>query len=477
MIANADQPIRTKVALINLPHTEALVRRYMCTYNSPFFFPPLELLQAASCIRKGTGASILFIDAIAEKMNEAQVSRVLAAEQPDVLIALLGVESVSTDYACAIHLARTVPHMQLGLFGYYATRFPEELLQAPEVDVVFRGDVEESCVPYVLALAQGHCPENIPGLAGRNKDSQIFINEPAYIHSFEHIPFPDYSLINRKKYQEGFMHGTFATLQISRGCPFTCAYCTSQQDQRYVTRSEEQVVQELQELADLGVKVLRFLDDTFTVNRQRVIRICKGIIDKKIKLKWSCLSRVDTLEAEMLSWMRKAGCVRVIVGVESYSKHVLENYGKGVDPQSINKQLQLIRDAGIESFGFIIVGGPFESEADFEVTKRGVLASSLDMIAVSSIAIYGGSVMAERFRDEIEFQLIPYVSRWRDPAIEKTALARERSLYRAFYCRPFTALKLLRTMLLHPWMSLKLSLRFLHFQFLSLRSRERPDLF
>lgn len=466
------------VAVINLPHAEKLVRRYMCTYRSPyFFFPPHELLQAATCIREGTGAKVVFLDAIGEDLNESQVSGFLGQYRPDFLIVLLGVESVATDLSCAIRLSRTVPGMCLAVFGYYATQFPGELLKEEEVHAVFRGDVEASCIAYIMAGSGGQTLEVIPGLAGRDGAGRVFINEPAYIKSFDRLPFPDYTLLNLKRYNDMLLGGPFASVHTTRGCPFACAYCTSPQDRRYVARSPEQVAEELEGLTRLGVRVVRFLDDTFTADTQRVISICKEIIRRRIVLKWTCLSRVDTLDADMLDWMRKAGCVRVVVGVESYSSRVLDVFGKHIVPETINKRLQLIRDAGMESIGFIIVGGPFENEEDFELTRRGLLASPLDWIIVDSIAVYGGSTLAERFRDEIEFQLIPYVSRWREAEIDRVGLNRERILYRQFYLRPHILFRQMMTILRYPAASLRLFVLLIEFIRAPFRAGERRDLF
>ena len=226
-----------------------------------------------------------------------------------------------------------------------------------------------------------------------------------------------------------------------------------------------------------GAKVIRFLDDTFTADRQRVIAICREIISRNVTVKWNCLARVDTLDAEILSWMKRAGCVRVIVGIESYSPRVLNVYSKYIDPATINPRLQLIHDAGMESIGFIIVGGPFESREEFELTRQGVLASSLDLVIVDAISIYGGSVLTQRFRDQIEFQLVPYISRWRDPEIDKVALDRERLLYCQFYFRPRILLKHIVTVLRFPAVSFKILLSLVEFALSPFKSRERRDLF
>ena len=465
------------VAVVNLPHAEKLVRRYMCTYRSPCFcFPPHELLQVAACIKEGSGAQVVFLDAIAEKLREEDVARFLRKHQPEFLITLLGVESVAADLQCAMALRQSVPGMRVAVFGYYATQFPSDIMENSKVDALFRGDAEASCVPYLIAAVRGEPLETIPGLVGRDATGW-FLNEPAYIREYDSLPLPDYTMVNLRRYKEMLLGGPFAIVQTARGCPYACTYCTSPQDSRYVTRSPERVVDEIEGLVRLNVKVFRFLDDTFTANKKRVMTICREMLRRNLTIEWSCLSRVDNLDVEMLSWMKKAGCVRVIVGVESYVPGVLEMFGKRIAPETINARLRLIREAGMESLGFIIVGGPFESEADFELTRRGVLASPLDLVIVDTLSIYGGSDLTQRYKQEVEFQLLPYISRWKNPEVERVALQREKTLYRQFYFRPRILLHQLFTIFRYPGRSFRLFLHLVSFLFSSFQNRERKDLF
>ncbi len=450
----------------------------MCTYRSPYFcFPPHDLLQVAACIRAWTGARVVFLDAIAEDMDEPAVAAFLQAHQPACMVALLGVESVATDLACASALKRAVADMDVIVFGYYATQYPEEILKQSAVDAVLRGDPEVSCCTYLEALAQGDEREAIPGLACRDADGHMIINAPAYLDTLDTLPLPDYGMVTMRHYNEMLLGGPFAALQTSRGCPFTCSYCTSPQDRRLIMRMPERVVDELEGLARHGAQVVRFLDDTFTYDPKRVILICREIIRRGIRVAWSCLSRVDTLDDEALQWMKRAGCVRVLVGVESYSPRVLKALGKRMDAAVINERLHMVRAAGIEVAAFIIVGGPYESEEDFELTRQGLLDSPLDLIIVDVIALYGGAALVQRYQHEIEFQLVPYISRWRDPTINAVALERERVLYRHFYLRPRQIWRRLWTAIRFPARSFRLLVLFLKFMITPYRRGDRHDLF
>jgi radical SAM superfamily enzyme YgiQ (UPF0313 family) len=188
-----------------------------------------------------------------------------------------------------------------------------------------------------------------------------------------------------------------------------------------------------------------------------VIAICEGIVNEGLSVTWSCLSRMDTLDVEMLAWMKKAGCVRIAVGVESYSRKVLEYLGKTGDPATFNARLQLIRDAGIECAGIFMVGAPIETEADFQETVQGLLHSPIDLIGVNVITPYAGTPFFERVKDDLVFSLIPYECRFKDAALVANALRRERRLYRTFYLRPVIMLRQFRSVLRFPSQSLRLA--------------------
>lgn len=157
-----------------------------------------------------------------------------------------------------------------------------------------------------------------------------------------------------------------------------------------------------------GARCIRFMDDTFTSNRGRVIEICKLLIEKNVNVVWSCLARTDTVDDELLAWMHRAGCRRILVGIESYSVSVLKRLNKRIHPSTINPQLQRIHDAGIQIVGHFLVGAPFETEEDFAETLRGALASPIDLIIVNILTPYAGTPYFDDVRELINFNLLPY---------------------------------------------------------------------
>eukprot|EP01034_Spumella_vulgaris_P013986 gene13986-17863_t len=163
---------------------------------------------------------------------------------------------------------------------------------------------------------------------------------------------PAYEMVDTSHYFETLMPGPFTLIQTSRGCPVTCNYCVT-------TLKQEQ-----------HIRSFRIIDDTFTVNKKRVIEICKGMVENNLRLKWTCLSRTDTLTEEMLYWMKKAGCVRIYFGLESGSQRMLDYYKKSINLAEAAETLRLCRKMGVETAGFFMAGLPIETADDFEQTIR-----------------------------------------------------------------------------------------------------------
>lgn len=455
---------RPVVAFINLPYPWTIVRRYMCTYYSAMLkLAPYELLQLAACVREWNGAEVHFLDAIAEECSEAEVHAFIAHCRPEVVVGLTGIETVSSDLACMDRIKEAFPEVACVVFGYYPTVYPELVLERTRVDAILRNEPEQVLSAYLKARGEGGDVAAIAGLAARDASGKIFSNTHERVTDLDTLPLPDYGMCAVEKYEDWLLGGPCGAILSARGCPFGCTYCTTTYGRRLVAKCPERVLMELKAMVACGIRVVRFLDDTFTFDKNRVIAICQGMLNEGLKIRWSCLARIDTLDAEMLGWMKRAGCVRVAAGVETYSKRVLEYLGKKGDPSQFNQRLQLIRDAGMECAGTFVVGAPIETEADFQETVRGVLGSPIDLIGVNVITPYGGTPFFERVKEELVFSLIPYECRFKDEELRRSALARERRLYRAFFLRPSVMLRQLWAVLHHPSQGFRLFLMLLRF--------------
>ena len=149
-----------------------------------------------------------------------------------------------------------------------------------------------------------------------------------------------------------------------------------------------------------GLKSFRFIDDTFTAIPKRVIEICNLLIERNYGLKWSCLSRADTLNKEMLKVMKQAGCVRLFIGIESGSERVLTHHRKKMTKELIRNNINIAAKTGFKITGLFMVGSPLETESDFQESIDLALELPIDMVAVSGIAPYPGTDYFNDYQDE-----------------------------------------------------------------------------
>ncbi len=167
-----------------------------------------------------------------------------------------------------------------------------------------------------------------------------------------------------KHYRAPLVKGSYAFVVTSRGCPGGCRFCIKHvsygQSVRF--RSPENVLEELEYLVSLGVHSVHMYADLFTVSREQVVGICEGILERNLKLRWTCNSRVDFVDPEMLHLMHRAGCWMISWGIESGNREILRRVRKGITPEQVEQALRWSREAGIHNWGYFIIGLPGETE-------------------------------------------------------------------------------------------------------------------
>ena len=451
-----------KIFFLNPPHELPIMRRYMCSYYSPeYMLPPYDLLSLATCVREWNQVNVKVLDAIAERADLHTVIERIDTYEPDLIVVLMGIKVFGDDLDCVSKIKEHFHKIPLAVFGYYPTGFPDELLKKTAIDLVLRREPELPLSQYLEAIKNGTPVDTIPGLAGRRSDGSLFNNPEERIENTDDLPFPDPSLVDISHYEEAFLGGPCAAILSIRGCPFSCNYCTTTYGRFVSYRSPESVVAEIHYLKEKGIKIVRFLDDIFTCDKSRVISICKLLIKKNLDIPWTCLSRIDTIDAEMLDWMFKAGCKRIMIGIESYSQNVLNKLNKGISPEIINPQLKLIQHSGIETLAFFMVGAPFETEDDFKITIKGALDSPLDFITVNTLEPFATTPYFEQISEDIDFSLIPFRCAYKNLDIYHIANKRRQRLYRYFYLRPRVLFTHLVTFIKNPRRTLKLLATFL----------------
>lgn len=232
--------------------------------------------------------------------------------------------------------------------GPHATLFPEQMLKWG-YDTVVAGEGERVLHPLVI-----DCQKR--GIIRAER-----------IQDLDKLPFPNRSQAHRYHFDVGRRDAT--TMFTSRGCPFKCAFCSHViWGRRCIQRSAENVIDEIKELCDLGYDAVHFFDDTFTLNRKRLLRICELLAP--LGILWRCFLRVDTVDMATLWEMARAGCVEIGVGIESGSQVILDNISKGTTVLQNTQVVGWAKRAGIAVKAFIILGLPGENKDTLAETRR-----------------------------------------------------------------------------------------------------------
>jgi len=259
--------------------------------------------------------------------------------------------------------------------GPHATALPEEMLEKLCADFVVLGEGELTFLQLIQALEKDKSVDDIKGLVFKENDNVIKTGETEFIQDIDSIPFPARHLLQLKKYSityPGFNQRKPITSMItSRGCPAKCIFCSSHIlfGRKPRLASPDYVVNEMKSIInDYGINQINISDDTFTLNKQRVISICEKIISEKLDVIWACSTRANTLSTEMLEHMKAAGCTRIGLGIESASPAILKNIKKGVTIEQVEKAIEMINVTGLQIVGYFMVGNLGESNETVSAT-------------------------------------------------------------------------------------------------------------
>lgn len=423
------------IFFLNLPSSHVIIRRYMCTSFSlgGFLFPPHDLLALAG-IAEQANHQVFFTDCVAEKKDLHQVKKLISEIKPDIIISITSFELYEEDMATVKLIKQLYPNIKYGLFGHFPTHFAKETLEHSMADFILLGEPDNIFERMLKEWKNDHMPENILGTTVRTADKRLVFNgEDRRVPNPDLLPTPPYQLLKSSLYSEHFMPPPLGLIQTARGCPYKCNYCVHSFGTKLTVLSPENVVEHILYLKKHNhIESLRFIDDTFTAIPSRVIKICKLMIEKNINLPWTCLSRADTLDEEMLYWMKRAGCVRLSIGMESGSQRILDLLDKGIDVEKSVKNLEIAKKTGLELMGFFLTGVPGETEKDIELSIK-LARRFFDYVVVDAIKLYPGTPLFEKMGHLVHFSLVPYQNYFLDPTYNQIGEKRRSRFYREFY--------------------------------------------
>lgn len=398
--------------------------------------PPLELISCGAVAREWCGAEVKLIDAIAEQLTVDETICRIKSFAPDFTISITGFECFEEDVDIARLIKGQIPDCTFVMFGHYATQFPEETLIHSGFDYVISGEPELVLRELLTTLMAGTSADLVRGIAYRKEDQTIKQGENGRIRDPNELPVPAYDLLPQAKYYEPLLAKPYGMIQTVRGCPYKCNYCVKSYGSKLSQLTTDRVIREMKLWIELqGVRSIRFIDDTFTINRNRVMELCRAIISEKIKVEWACLSRTDNLDEELLIWMKKSGCKRIYFGMESGSQRMLDIYKKNVSVDEALASFALCRRVGIETAAFFMSGHPEETEQDFFETVDFVKSADLNYASFNPLTPYPGTGLFDEIKDQLDFSIYPYKNEWKAKSMYSDFSRRKEIFYKSFYVR------------------------------------------
>lgn len=368
--------------------------------RSIFKFPPLGLGYLAACLAKN-GFSVEIIDG-SFSTRQAVIER-LGKLKP----AVAGFYCMMTMEEAAISLAKKVKrHCGTVIAGGpYPSADPGLFLGA--FDYVAVGEAEITLPELVSSISKSSGDvSKIHGLAYKRNGEIIRTKSRGRISDLDSLPFPARSLFDNAGYKAYWdrNYGYSTTSMITtRGCPFSCGFCSKPVFGSVLgERSAANVVAEIEEIAGLGYDRIWMADDCFTYNEKRTAEICRGILDKGIKIDWECLSRVDSVTAEVLDLMKEAGCVRLFFGLESGDDEILKKMRKSATFAEGRAAVELARRHGLNTGGFFILGYPGETNRTLLKTVNESSRMPLDYLSYTVPYPLPGTDLYEMVKDRLK---------------------------------------------------------------------------
>jgi anaerobic magnesium-protoporphyrin IX monomethyl ester cyclase len=361
-------------------------------------FPPLGILYLASVLEQ-EGIEVSVLDQPAMGYSVSETVRWLEKKDPDVV----GFSALMSSGRLAGLLSRRIkesnPNIVTLIGNHYATFNPERILRKhSSIDIVVRGEAEETIVDIAKHLQTGNDLAQVNGIAFRKDGKVTLTHERGLLKNLDLLPFPNRKLLNAEYHC--FIAGVniapkkFTGVISSRGCSYFCRFCNCASIFRnsWRPRSAINTLNELRQLKNEGYKQLVFVDDNFTLNPARVVELCKGMRKEKLDLEWIAEGRVDVRSSEMFKEMVAAGMRVMYFGIENANQRLLDYYNKKATPEHAEKAVRAARKAGVDIIvGSFVIGASDETREEIQKTIDFAKRIPLDIPQFNILYAYPGN--------------------------------------------------------------------------------------
>lgn len=418
---------------------------------------PLNLAYLAGYLKSKMECEIKILDCETDALGYEEIEESIKKISPDV-IGITTLTPPMKHVGAITKIAKKInPRCAVVSGGIHPTAFPERTLEETGADFTVMGEGEITFYEIVKGISEKNLdPSKIDGLCFRNKNGAIIRNKDReFIHDLNKIPFPDRDDFDLSKYDSAPTKKVSdepmtTPILTSRGCAFKCVHCVSKVmwKQKVRFRDIDNVLDEIEECVNkYGIKEFNILDDTFTLDKQRLMKLCQKIIDKGLKIYWVCFSRVNTIDEEMAKIMREAGCRKISFGLESGSQKVLDLMNKNATIEMARKAVAAVTKHGIQAHASFMFGNLGETKEDAEKTIEFAKSLPLDNATFFIVAPLPGTHLYEvakqkgRIDENTKWEVFAPLTNTQpilvqDNMTKEDLIHYQKKAFREFYLRP-----------------------------------------
>lgn len=378
---------------------------------------PLSLAYIAAVLEKEKFL-VEILDTDALELTDQEIKEKVSNFKPDIVGVTMMTATFYASKKVIKIIKKSFPDCLTIVGGAHPSALPKETLEEiTEIDILVMGEGEETILEIAKNLENKVTLKNIKGICYR-ENKAVICNPPREpIQNLDSLPFPIRDKFPLEKYKTHPPYGRknpYMHLITSRGCPFSCAFCSKAVfGKKLRMRSAINVVNEVEEMIKkYKVKEIKFYDDDFTLDMKRTEEICDEIINRKLKIIWSCATRVDLVNEHLLKKMREAGCWLISYGVESASQDLLNTINKGITLEKVKKTFEWTRKANIKILAYFMIGLPGETKETIQKSIQFAKELNPDFTNWSLTTIFPCTPLREIIKERLKTKgrIVPYTS-------------------------------------------------------------------
>jgi radical SAM superfamily enzyme YgiQ (UPF0313 family) len=322
--------------------------------------PPMDLAYMAALLETA-GHDCRIRDFAAADGDWSDVEAELDSFAPEVVVVSTTSTTIAEDMTiCGMAKERRPDVLTIVKGGFLYVEDRQVLERFAELDIAIRKEAEY----FIADVVDTDDLATVRGITHRRGNQIVRNPDPTTRFDLDRLPIPARHLLDHRLYSRPDTGLPLTVVLGGKGCSADCIYCSGKPFTGSMVRNRDPVAvaDEMAHCVDeYDIRDFLIQTDNISHDKRWVLTLCRRLVELEVGAQWGCTSRVDTLDAEILDWMRRAGCWVISLGIESGSEEILRRAKKGVTIDQIRTGVALCRDAGVRTFLYFVIGLPWES--------------------------------------------------------------------------------------------------------------------